>query len=102
MFAPDAPEALGKIVANKLPTCSSLSNYCIKGITDALVKLLPAASEPLPTEDVKLLTSLTLTALLNSTPAFDGRSYNRAALIYSTLGYYMGKPPTRLREFAKA
>ncbi len=56
-------EALGKIVSNKL-SASSLSNYGIRGITDALVKLLPAASEPLPTEDVKLLASLTLTALL--------------------------------------
>ena len=56
-------EALGKIVSNKL-SAASLSNYGIRGITDALVKLLPAAAEPLPTEDVKMLTSLTLTALL--------------------------------------
>lgn len=56
-------EALGKIVSNKL-SADSLSNYGIKGITDALVKLLPPAGEPLPTEDAKLLTSLTLTALL--------------------------------------
>jgi peptidyl-prolyl cis-trans isomerase B (cyclophilin B) len=56
-------EALGKIVSNKL-SATSLSNYGIKGITDALARLLPPAGEPLPTEDVKLLTSLTLTALL--------------------------------------
>ncbi|MGA9769792.1 MAG: peptidylprolyl isomerase [Blastocatellia bacterium] len=56
-------EALGKIVSNKL-SATSLSNYGIRGITDALVKLLPPAAEPLPTEDVKMLTSLTLTALL--------------------------------------
>jgi cyclophilin family peptidyl-prolyl cis-trans isomerase/HEAT repeat protein len=56
-------EALGKIISNKL-SALALGNYGIKGITDALVKMLPPAGEPLPTEDVKFLASLTLTALL--------------------------------------
>ncbi|HKP87567.1 MAG TPA: peptidylprolyl isomerase [Blastocatellia bacterium] len=56
-------EALGKIASNKI-SIASLGNYGVKGIADALVKLLPPAAEPLPTEDAKMLASLTITALL--------------------------------------
>jgi cyclophilin family peptidyl-prolyl cis-trans isomerase len=56
-------EALGKIASNKI-SIASLGDYGVKGIASALVRLLPPASEPLPSEDVKMLASLTLTALL--------------------------------------
>jgi cyclophilin family peptidyl-prolyl cis-trans isomerase/HEAT repeat protein len=55
-------EALGKIASNKL-SADALGRFGIKSITDALVALLPPADKPL-SNDQKLLTSLTINALL--------------------------------------
>jgi cyclophilin family peptidyl-prolyl cis-trans isomerase len=55
-------EALGKIAANK-PSADALGKYGIVAISEALVKLLPDPAQPV-SADSKLLTSLTLTALL--------------------------------------
>lgn len=57
-----AAEALGKIAANKL-SADSLGRYGITGIADALTKVLPDATLPVD-DDSRLLTTLTLTALL--------------------------------------
>jgi len=56
-------EALGKIASNKFAMVA-LGNYGIKAIAEALVGLLPPPAQVFPTEDAKLLASLTLTALL--------------------------------------
>jgi cyclophilin family peptidyl-prolyl cis-trans isomerase len=57
-----AAEALGKIATSK-PAAETLGKYGMVAVSDALVKLLPDPAQPL-SEDSKLLTSLTLTALL--------------------------------------
>jgi cyclophilin family peptidyl-prolyl cis-trans isomerase/HEAT repeat protein len=57
-----AAEALGKIATNKL-SADALGRYGINGISEALVKLLPNPAQPV-TEEGRLLTTLTLTALL--------------------------------------
>lgn len=57
-----AVEALGKIGSNKL-AIAALGNYGIKGIADALVRVLPAPDQP-PSADSKLVASMALTALL--------------------------------------
>jgi cyclophilin family peptidyl-prolyl cis-trans isomerase/HEAT repeat protein len=57
-----AVEALGKIAANKL-SAEALGKYGLTGIAETLARLLPDASKPLD-EEVKLMTTLTLTALL--------------------------------------
>jgi len=61
-------EALGKIASNKI-AITALGNYGIKGIADALVGLLPPPAQVFPSEDAKLLASLTLTALLRARQA---------------------------------
>ncbi len=55
-------EALGKIASNKL-SAEALGRFGIKTITDTLVALLPPADKPL-SNDQKLITSLTINALL--------------------------------------
>lgn len=55
-------EALGKIGSNKLAV-TALGNYGVKGITDAIVRLLPSPGEPV-SNDSKLVGSMALTALL--------------------------------------
>lgn len=55
-------EALGKIGSNKF-AIAALGNYGVKGITDAIVRLLPSPSEPV-SNDSKLVGSMALTALL--------------------------------------
>jgi len=57
-----AVEALGKIGSNKLAV-AALGNYGVKGIADAIVRLLPPTSAPL-SADAKLVGSASLTALL--------------------------------------
>jgi cyclophilin family peptidyl-prolyl cis-trans isomerase/HEAT repeat protein len=57
-----AAEALGKIAANKL-SADALGKYGLTGLAETLAKLLPDVAKPLD-EDTKLITSLTLTALL--------------------------------------
>ena len=57
-----AVEALGKIGSNKLAV-AALGNYGVKGIADAIVRLLPAPGEAV-SDDSKLVASMALTALL--------------------------------------
>ena len=57
-----AVEALGKIGSNKL-AIAALGNYGVKGITDAIVRLLPPPGEAV-SSDSKLVASMALTALL--------------------------------------
>ncbi len=57
-----AAEALGKIAAYK-PAADALGKYGLVAISEALVKLLPDPAQPV-SPDTKLITSLTLTALL--------------------------------------
>jgi cyclophilin family peptidyl-prolyl cis-trans isomerase len=57
-----AVEALGKIGSNKLAV-AALGNYGVKGITDAVVRLLPSTGAPV-SSDSKLIASMALTALL--------------------------------------
>jgi cyclophilin family peptidyl-prolyl cis-trans isomerase len=57
-----AVEALGKIGSNKLAV-AALGNYAVKGIADAIVRMLPPTSGPV-SADAQLVGSATLTALL--------------------------------------
>ena len=57
-----AVEALGKIGSNNLAV-AALGAYGVKGITEAIVRLLPPTSGPV-SEDAKLVGSMALTALL--------------------------------------
>jgi cyclophilin family peptidyl-prolyl cis-trans isomerase/HEAT repeat protein len=57
-----AAEALGKIGSNKL-VVAALGNYGVKGITDAVVRLLPSTGAPV-SRDSKLVATMALTALL--------------------------------------
>lgn len=57
-----AVEALGKIGSNKL-AIAALGNYGVKGITDAIVRLLPRPGETV-SGDAKVVASMALTALL--------------------------------------
>lgn len=57
-----AVEALGKIGSNKL-AIAALGNYGVKGITDAIVRVLPRPGETV-SSDAKLVASMALTALL--------------------------------------
>ncbi len=71
-----AAEALGKIAAYK-PAADALGKYGMVAISEALVKLLPDPAQPV-SADTKLLTSLTLTALLrvkqaSTVPAITGQ-----------------------------
>jgi cyclophilin family peptidyl-prolyl cis-trans isomerase/HEAT repeat protein len=55
-------EALGKIGSNKFAV-TALGDYGVKGIADAIVRLLPSPGEPV-SNDSKLVASMALTALL--------------------------------------
>jgi cyclophilin family peptidyl-prolyl cis-trans isomerase/HEAT repeat protein len=57
-----AAEALGKIGSNKLAV-AAMGNYGVKGITDAILRLLPSTGAPV-SSDSKLIASMALTALL--------------------------------------
>jgi cyclophilin family peptidyl-prolyl cis-trans isomerase/HEAT repeat protein len=57
-----AIEALGKIASNKL-AIAALGTYGVKGITDAIVRLLPPPGETV-SDDSRLVASMALTALL--------------------------------------
>lgn len=57
-----AVEALGKIGSNKLAV-AALGNYGVKGIADAIVRVLPGRGETL-SNDSKLVATMALTALL--------------------------------------
>ena len=57
-----AVEALGKIGSNRLAV-AALGGYGIKGLADAIVRLLPATTQPV-SDDARLVGSMALTALL--------------------------------------
>jgi len=57
-----AVEALGKIGSNKLAV-AALGAYGVKGMAEAIVRLLPATKEPV-SDDARLVGSIALTALL--------------------------------------
>src|SRR5512143_3975479 len=57
-----AAEALGKIASNKLAV-AALGDYGVKGISTAIVRLLPGTSGPV-SADARLVGSMALTALL--------------------------------------
>lgn len=59
-----AIEALGKIASNKV-AAEALGKYGIDGITEAIVRLLPATAGPV-SNDSKLVGSMALTALLRT------------------------------------
>jgi cyclophilin family peptidyl-prolyl cis-trans isomerase/HEAT repeat protein len=57
-----AIEALGKIGSNRFAV-AALGNYGVKGIAEAIVRNVPAPTEPM-SNDSRLVTSMALTALL--------------------------------------
>ena len=57
-----AAEALGKIASNKLAV-AALGGYGVKGMAEAIVRLLPITNEPV-SDDARLVATLALTALL--------------------------------------
>jgi cyclophilin family peptidyl-prolyl cis-trans isomerase/HEAT repeat protein len=57
-----AVEALGKIASNKLAV-AALGTYGVKGVAEAIVRLLPVTNQPV-SDDARLVATLALTALL--------------------------------------